>query len=84
MEPAMMLDQHHIRAFADHGESWTHFTARTVSRAGRLMAKGALMMIRPLPDRLRRARRNPAPTLVAITFIGIAALPAVLAIGLAA
>lgn len=80
----MILDQQHVRAFADHGETWNHFTARTVTRVGRLMAKGALMAFHPLADRLRRARRNPAPSVVAITFIGIAVLPAVLALGLAA
>jgi hypothetical protein len=80
----MILDQHHIRAFAEHGETWNHFTARAIARAGRLVAKGVLMMFRSLSDRLRHALRNPAPTMVAVTFIGIAVLPAVLAVGLAA
>ena len=80
----MILDQQHIRAFADHGETWNHFTARTISRAGRLMAIATLMAVRHVAASLTRAARRRAPTLVAVTFIGMAALPAVLAIGLAA
>lgn len=80
----MVLDQHQIRALADEGGTWNDFAARLVTRGPRRLAKALLMITAPARHRLRRVPLLTLPGLVSAAFVGIAVLPAALAIGLSA
>jgi hypothetical protein len=83
-EKAVVLDQLLIRAFADKGDDWNAFVADAVTEAPRRFRKAVLIILRPVAARLRRAPSLSLPTLVPMIFLGIAALPAALALGLTA
>lgn len=80
----MMLDQLVIRAFADKGEDFNAFVADAVTQTPRRFGKGLLMVSRHIRTRLRRSPPVSVPALVSVLFLGLAALPVALALGLSA
>lgn len=78
----MMLDQLSIRGFADHGETWNDFSARAITRAARLLVKGARSVRDQSLDHLRNLALLMAALVISAGFIGIAVLPGAVALGL--